>query len=261
MAILNVTPDSFSDGGRYEGPAAAVAAAREMVREGAAIIDVGGESTRPGAPTVPISEELGRVLPVVGALRSADVLVSVDTRKAIVAREALAAGADLVNDVNGLRDPEMQEVCASAGVPAVMMHSPVEPGQMEWSGAARQYGDVVLEVRDELAGLALEALRCGVPSVVLDPGFGFGKSPEQNLDLLRRLPELKALGYPVLVGASRKSTLGRVAQAEDSMDRDAASIAAHLYAFSRGADALRVHDVRGHAQALRVWRALEDQRG
>ena len=261
MGILNVTPDSFSDGGRLAGPAAVVERAREMLRWGAIILDVGGESTRPGAPEVSADDELERVLPAIRDLRGLDALVSIDTRKPEVARAALAAGADLVNDVNGLRDPAMRDACAAAGVPAVIMHAPVEPSAMTWSGAARHYDDVVVEVRDELTALARQALADGLPSVVLDPGFGFGKSPDQNLELLRRLPELKAAGYPVLVGASRKSTLGRVAGVEDPAARDAASIAAHLYALSRGADLLRVHDVRGHAQAIRVWQALEGSRG
>ena len=262
MGVLNVTPDSFSDGGQLPTVEAALAQAQSMAAAGAAILDVGGESTRPAAAGVNEETELSRVLPVITALHEArqrgalDALISIDTRKANVARAALAAGADLVNDVTGLRDPAMREVCAVFGVPAVLMHMRGTPETLNWSQEAEPFTDVVREVRAELAEAARLALAAGVPSVVLDPGFGFGKNVAQNLALIRGLPELKSLGHPVLLGASRKSTLGRLTGVAEPLARDPASIAAHLFGFMQGADILRVHNVAAHAQALQVWRAL-----
>ncbi|HZS10097.1 MAG TPA: dihydropteroate synthase [Blastocatellia bacterium] len=266
MGVLNVTPDSFSDGGQFLGLNAAVEQAGAMTAAGAAIIDVGGESTRPGAPVVTEEAELERVLPVIEAINGLracgelDVLISTDTRKPAVARAALRAGADLVNDVTGLRDPAMREVCAEFGVPAVLMHMRGTPETLKWSQEAQPFTDVVIEVRDELAALAKQAMHAGVPSVILDPGFGFGKSVEQNLELIRRLGEIRALGYPLLLGASRKSTLGRITGVTASEQRDPASIAAHLYGLMTGADILRVHDVAGHAQAVKVWQRLGESK-
>jgi dihydropteroate synthase len=259
MGILNVTPDSFSDGGRFDALEKAVIQAKNMLRDGASIIDIGGESTRPGAESVNEDMELERVIPVIRALKleGLEVLISIDTRKANVARVALEAGADMVNDVTGLRDPAMRAVCAEFGVPAVIMHLRGKLKELKFSQEAQPFENVVLEVRDELEAAAKLALKDGVPSVMLDPGFGFGKSMEQNLDLLRGIPTLKSLGFPVLIGASRKSTLGKIAGIQNPLERDAASIAAHLFAYSRGADVLRVHDVTGHAQAFKVWRALQ----
>jgi dihydropteroate synthase len=262
MGILNVTPDSFSDGGQFATVEAATEQARTMIAEGASFIDIGGESTRPGAAAVPTEIELARVLPVIERLHHLrsrgefDVLLSIDTRKAEVARAALQAGADLVNDVTALRAPAMRAVCAEFGVPAILMHMRGTPETMQWSQAAGEYTDVVIEVRAELAQLAQQALGDGVPSVILDPGFGFGKNVEQNLALIRRLPELGALGHPVLLGASRKSTLGRITGIAQAAQLDAASIAAHLYGLMNGADILRVHDVAGHVQAIKVWQNL-----
>lgn len=258
MGVLNITPDSFSDGGQFVGLERALEQAQAMVRDGAVVLDVGGESSRPGAPRVPEAVELERVLPVIEGVRRLGlaVLVSIDTRKPGVADAALAVGADFVNDVTGLRDPEMRTVCAGHGVPAVLMHMRGDPETMRYSSETHPFVDVVREVRDELAEAAHLALEAGVPSMMLDPGFGFGKSVDQNLELIRGLPELKKLGFPVLLGASRKSTLGRITGVEDASERDPASIAAHLFGLTRGADMLRVHDVRGHAQAVQVWRAL-----
>jgi dihydropteroate synthase len=258
MGILNVTPDSFSDGGRFDALENAVIQAKNMTRDGASIIDIGGESTRPGAENVSEDAELERVIPVIRTLKLAklEALISIDTRKANVARAALEAGADIVNDVTGLQDPAMRAVCAEFGVPAVIMHLRGKLEELEFSQEHQPFGNVVLEVRDELEAAAKLALKDGVPSVILDPGFGFGKSLEQNLELLRGIPELKALGHPVLIGASRKSTLGKIAGIQNPLERDAASIAAHLFAYSRGADVLRVHDVAGHAQAFKVWKVL-----
>jgi dihydropteroate synthase len=259
MGILNVTPDSFSDGGQFDVLEMAVLQAKNMTRAGASILDIGGESTRPGAATVSEDEEIERVIPVIRALKLAklEVLISIDTRKANVARAALQAGANIVNDVTGLVDPEMRAVCAEFGVPAVIMHLRGRLEELKFSQEHQPFENVVLEVRDELEAAAKLALKDGVPSVILDPGFGFGKSLEQNLELLRGIPALKSLGYPVLIGASRKSTLGKIAGVENPFERDAASIAAHLFAFARGADVLRVHDVAGHVQALKVWKALQ----
>lgn len=262
MGILNVTPDSFSDGGQFTTQEAALTQARAMIAAGAAFIDIGGESTRPGAPLVPAEMEMNRVLPILETLHSLrsqgefEVFLSIDTRKPEVARAALAAGADLVNDVTGLRDPAMRAVCADFGVPAVLMHMRGTPETMRWSQASSEFTDVVSEVRDELAQLADQALRDGMPSVILDPGFGFGKNVAQNLALIRHLAEIKSLGHPVLLGASRKSTLGRVTGIQDAAQLDPASIAAHLYGLMQGADILRVHDVAGHTQAVKVWQRL-----
>jgi dihydropteroate synthase len=263
MGILNVTPDSFSDGGRFDALENAVIQAKNMTRDGASIIDIGGESTRPGAESVSEDAELERVIPVIRALKLAklEVLISIDTRKANVARAALEAGADIVNDVTGLQDPAMRAICAEFGVPAVIMHLRGKLEELKFSQESQPFENVVLEVRDELETAAKLALKDGVPSVILDPGFGFGKSLEQNLELLRGIPELKSLGHPVLIGASRKSTLGKIAGIQNPLERDAASIAAHLFAYARGADVLRVHDVAGHAQALKVWKELQLEQG
>lgn len=259
MGVLNITPDSFSDGGQAADVERALARARAMAFAGAAILDVGGESTRPGAQPVKDDLEVERVVPVIEAIKAAqlEVLVSIDTRKPNVARRALEAGADMVNDVTGLRDPQMREICAQFGVPAVIMHMRGDPQTLGWSSEAEPFEDVVRDVRHELAVMARDAIRAGVPSVILDPGFGFGKSLEQNLRLVKNLHKIRDLGYPVLLGASRKSTLGRIAGVEKPGERDAASIAAHLYGLRRGADILRVHDVPGHVQAVRVWNAID----
>jgi dihydropteroate synthase len=261
MGVLNVTPDSFSDGGKFSSLDLALAQAQKMVQDGASILDIGGESSRPGAPRVSLQTELERVIPLIEAIKLAnlEVLISIDTRKPAVARAALKAGADLVNDVTTLRDPAMRAACAEFGVPAIIMHMRGDPETMRYSSESHPFTDVVKEVRDELEAAANLALRDGVPSVVLDPGFGFGKSIEQNLKLVRGLPELKSLGHPVLLGASRKSTLGRITGIENASERDPGSIAAHLFGLSRGADILRVHDVAGHAQAIQVWRALNGE--
>jgi dihydropteroate synthase len=254
MGVLNVTPDSFSDGGLHAGPDAALAAAEAMAAAGALFVDVGGESTRPGATPVEPDEERRRLLPVVEALAEADgIVISVDTRRPEVAREALSAGAHLVNDVGGLRDPAMRAVCAEAGAPAVAMHMRGEPATMQDDPV---YDDVVREVDGFLRDRAEAAEAAGVPSVVVDPGWGFGKRDRDNLALLRGLPRLAAPGRPVLLGASRKGTLGRWTGERDPARRDPASLAVHLEAARLGAAILRVHDVAGHAQALAVRRAL-----
>lgn len=250
MGVLNVTPDSFSDGGRWLDPDAAVAHGREMVAEGADIIDVGGESTRPGALAVSEDEELRRVLPVVEALAGEGLAVSIDTRKASVARAAVAAGASIINDVSS----ELWSVAAETGAGWVAMHMPADPEVMQRHA---HYDDVVAEVRAYLVQRADEATRAGVERVWIDPGIGFGKTAEHNLSLLRHLDELVATGFPVLVGTSRKSFLGRLApdaRGEPAVpsDRLEGTVATTTWAITRGADIVRVHDVRPVSQAVRL---------
>jgi dihydropteroate synthase len=255
MGIVNVTPDSFSDGGVHLDPDDAVAAARRMVEEGAAIVDIGGESTRPGSAGVSLDEELRRVLPVLERL--ADVPVSIDSSKAEVARRALALGAELVNDVTALRgDPETAAVVADSGAYVCLMHMRGAPRTMQASPA---YDDVVSDVAAFLEERLRYAVDAGIAEerVLLDPGIGFGKTMEQNFELVRRLPELVALGRPVLVGFSRKSSLGRVLGDPDAKTGPlAASVAAAVTAYERGATVLRVHDVREHVEALTVAAAV-----
>ncbi len=252
MGVVNVTPDSFSDGGLFLAADDAVAHGRRLMDEGADIVDIGAESTRPGAAPVSVQDELARVVPVVRELALAGVVVSIDTRHAAVAEAALDAGAVLVNDVSGLRDPRMVQVAAVRKVPVVIMHMPVDdPATMQQH---TNYADVVADVVSFLRAQAEAALSAGVPQVILDPGIGFGKTAEQNVQLLQRLEELVALGHPVLVGASRKRFIDALAGAPDPAERLAGTLAAHLAAVSRGARIVRVHDVAAHRQALAVWR-------
>src|SRR5512146_491437 len=255
MGIVNVTPDSFSDGGLLFDPAAAATEAWGMLDHGAAIVDVGGESTRPGSEGVPAEEELRRIEPVLESLSGAP--VSVDTAKAAVARRALELGAELVNDVTALRgDPELAGVVADAGAYLCLMHMQGEPRTMQLHPT---YDDVVGEVAAFLEERLAFAVAQGIPEerICLDPGFGFGKTVEHNLELLRRLDELAALGRPPLVGLSRKSTLGRLlGDPEAKVGSDAASVGAAVAAFERGASIFRVHDVRAHVEALTVAAAV-----
>jgi len=256
MGVLNVTPDSFSDGGLFVDPADAVAHGLRLVAEGAAVIDVGGESTRPGAQPVSLEEELARVEPVLDALRG--VPVSIDTAKAEVARRALELGAELVNDVTALRgDPALGEVVAGGDAFLCLMHMQGEPRTMQ---LAPKYDDVVGDVLAFLEERLAFAVECGVREerICLDPGIGFGKTPDQNLELLRRLDELLVLGRPVLVGVSRKSTFGKVlGDAAATTASVAASVAAAVAAFARGASIVRAHDVRETVEALAVAAAVE----
>ncbi len=251
MGVINVTPDSFSDGGRHLDPREAIAAGRRMVQEGAALVDVGGESTRPGSEGVSLDEELRRVVPVLEGL--AGLPLSIDTAKAEVAGRALALGAELVNDVTALRgDPELAGVVADAGSYLCLMHMRGEPRTMQ---VDPRYEDVAADVTAFLEQRLAVAVAAGIPEerICLDPGIGFGKTVEQNFELVRRLDVLLALGRPVVVGFSRKSSLGRVlGDPEATTGTLAASIAAAVAAFERGATILRVHDVREHVEALRV---------
>lgn len=256
MGILNMTPDSFSDGGDYEDVERALERSKAMLEAGASVIDVGGESTRPGAQPVEAKEELRRVIPIVRLLaEETDALISIDTRKASVAYEALAAGAHLVNDVTGLQDPEMVQVCAELGVPVVIMHMQGNPQTMQKDPS---YDDVTKNVLGFLQQQAALALEAGVPAVMLDPGFGFGKKVDHNRTLLQQLKELVALGHPVLLGASRKSTISKVFGELDAKERDPGTLALHLYGVLQGAAMLRVHNVAAHAQALAMWHWLEN---
>lgn len=255
MGVLNVTPDSFSDGGRFASVAEAVAAGLALAAEGADIVDVGGESTRPGAAAVAVADELARVVPVVAGLRRAsDVLVSVDTSEPTVMEAAIAAGADLVNDVRALRRPGALAVAVARQVPVVLMHMQGEPKTMQQAPA---YGDVVAEVLDFLAGRIAACITAGLPKslLIIDPGFGFGKRPADNLALLARLDRFRSLGVPVLAGLSRKSLIGYLTGA-DVAQRRGGSIALALAARAQGADVLRVHDVADTVQALAVAAAL-----
>jgi dihydropteroate synthase len=251
MGVVNVTPDSFSDGGVHLDPEIAAAAARRMVAEGAAIVDVGGESTRPGSNGVSVEEELRRIVPVLERLEGLP--VSVDTSKATVARRAVELGAELVNDVTALRvDAELATVCAEHGVYVCLMHMRGEPRTMQ---DAPRYDDVVSEVAAFLEQRLRFAVSEGIREerICLDPGIGFGKTPEHNFELLRRLDVLTRLGRPVLIGFSRKSSLRRLTGDGDLL---AASVGAAVSAYDRGATILRVHDVRAHVDALKVAAAV-----
>ena len=255
MGILNVTPDSFSDGGQYFSLDAALAHARAMVAAGATLIDVGGESTRPGAQSVPISEELDRVIPIIEAIHAElDCVVSIDSSKPEVMRAAVQAGAGLINDVNGLRADGSIQAVVETGAAVCVMHMQGTPRSMQ---QAPHYADVVTEVHAFLARQAQELQVAGVPPerIVLDPGFGFGKTLAHNVALFRALPALAAMGYPVLVGVSRKSMLGALLGDRPIAGRQTASVVAALLAAQAGARILRVHDVAETADALAIWRA------
>lgn len=251
MGIVNVTPDSFSDGGRYLAADAAYAHARALTADGADLVDLGAESTRPGATPVSAEVEWRRLEPVIERLAAdGDVIISVDTRRAEVAARALSAGAHLVNDVSGLRDPAMIAVCATAGVPVIVMHMQGEPATMQ---ANPHYDDVVAEVAGFLHQQAAAATDAGIPSVVVDPGIGFGKTLDHNLALLDAIDILGDHGrLPVLIGASRKRLLRDLFGIERAEDRDAASVQVHQRAALHGAAMVRVHDVAAHVAALRT---------
>ncbi|HUJ39145.1 MAG TPA: dihydropteroate synthase [Candidatus Acidoferrales bacterium] len=257
MGVLNVTPDSFSDGGRYLDAGAAMGRALEMEAEGADIIDVGGESTRPGSEGVRAETELGRVLPVIEGLRGRlKIPITIDTRKAEVARAAIRAGAEMVNDVSALRDDaEMGEVVRRAGVPVVLMHMRGRPKTMQQKPFAR---DVMRDVTRGLREAMERARRAGIPRprVILDPGIGFGKSTEQNCELLARLPELARLGCPLVVGTSRKTFIGKLLGGVEEEQRVWGTAATVAAAVLGGAQIVRVHDVREMAEVVRIADAI-----
>ena len=257
MGILNVTPDSFSDGGRFADPQAAVAQAQTMVAAGADIIDIGGESTRPGAIEMPVEDEAARIVPVIQALRAAypDLALSIDTRKSAVATAALSAGGSVINDVSGLRfDPSLADVAARHGVPLILMHSIGTPATMQ-AEAATAYDDVLLDVYDGLAAAVAQAEGAGIPRalIMVDPGIGFGKTAAQNQALLARLSLFHGLGCGILLGVSRKGLVGTVAHQPQADLRDAASAAVGLWALSQGVQMLRVHDIETHRQMIALW--------
>jgi len=256
MGIVNVTPDSFSDGGEHATTQAAIAYGVQLAQEGADVLDIGGESTRPGAADVPIEEELRRVIPVIeGLVRATSLPISIDTSKPEVMRAAVAAGAGMINDVYGLRREGALDAAASLGVPVVLMHMLGEPRSMQ---EAPQYDDVVADVHRFLAERIFAAEMAGIAKarIVVDPGFGFGKNSAHNLALLARLDKIVELGVPVLAGLSRKRTIGELTGREDPHARVAGSVAAHLIAAQRGARILRVHDVAPTVDALKVWEAV-----
>lgn len=256
MGILNVTPDSFSDGGTHADPESALAHAESMIAEGARIIDVGGESTRPGSDEVTPAEEEARVLPVVRELAKRGVVVSVDTRHVRVAEACVEAGASIINDVSGFRDPEMVALAARCDAGLVVMHMAGEPRSMQQNP---EYGDVVAEVAGYLEGRCLELESAGVARerIVVDPGIGFGKTLDHNLALLRSGAALSPTGRPVLIGASRKRMIGEITGEERPANRLGGSVAVALCSARRGAAVVRVHDVAATVQALSVQSAIE----
>ena len=255
MGIINVTPDSFSDGGRFFNVTAAVEQGFRLIEEGADILDIGGESTRPGAPEVEVGEEIRRVVPVIEALAEGGVPISVDTGKAEVIKAAAQAGAVIINDVYGLRQPGALEAVSETGCGVCIMHMQGKPRTMQNSP---HYDDLIGEISGFLGQRATDAIRAGIHprSIVLDPGFGFGKTVGQNFELLARVQDFLLLGYPLLYGMSRKSSLGAVTGEATASERVTASVAAHLLAAELGVSILRVHDVKPMRQALQVYEAM-----
>lgn len=257
MGIVNVTPDSFSDGGAHDSTDAAVAHGLKLVEEGADLLDIGGESTRPGSASVPLEEELRRVLPVIEQLAARTAVpISIDTFKPEVMRAAVAAGAGMINDIHALRQPGALEAAADTGVPVVLMHMQGEPGSMQ---ADPQYDDVVAEVHRFLVQRLFAAEMAGIAkkNLIVDLGFGFGKTLEHNLTLLARSERFIELGVPMLAGLSRKRMLGEITGRDVPAERLAASVAAHVIAVQRGARIVRVHDVAATVDALKLWQAVQ----
>ncbi len=256
MGILNITPDSFSDGGDFIAPDAAILHAEQMLRDGAAIIDIGGESTRPGAEAVSEQEELDRVIPVIEAIRQRlSVIISIDSSKPAVMREAVAAGAGLINDVMALQLPGAMQAAREMSVPVCLMHMQGEPRTMQQNP---EYGDVVSDIMRFFERRVEACVTAGIPRerLLLDPGFGFGKTLEHNLTLLRRLDEFGSIGLPLLVGISRKSMIGAILDGAPVGDRLYGGLAAAVLALEKGAAIIRVHDVRQTADALKVVNAV-----
>ena len=257
MGILNVTPDSFSDGGQNFDPAKALASARHMIEAGADILDIGGESTRPGAGVVPIDQEVARVTPVISAIRAeSDLAISIDTRKAKVARAAIDVGATLINDVSGFTyDPHLMDEARLADVPVCVMHALGDPETMQQDP---RYDHVLIDIYEFLAARVAELQAAGIAKsrILVDPGIGFGKTADHNLTLLRNIGLFHGLGCPVLLGASRKRFIGTIGKAALARNRAPGSIAVGLAALAQGVHILRVHDVADTVQALRLWQAV-----
>lgn len=257
MGILNVTPDSFSDGGKHNTKEAAVARALEMIAEGATVIDVGGESTRPGAAVVEVEEEIRRVVPVVEELSKHDVIISIDTSQPEVIRAAVKAGAHIWNDVRALTRPNALQTAAELDIPVIIMHMRGEPTTMN---NLDQYEDVTIDVMAELKQRVQDALDAGVKAehIMIDPGFGFAKNAEQNLKLLNELYKLNELGYPMLSALSRKRFIGQALGSAEAVERAVGSVAGHLLSIQQGACMVRAHDVKATSDALKVWNAMRN---
>mgnify|MGYP006175452307 FL=1 len=255
MGILNVTPDSFSDGGQHNGKAQALAHAKQMIADGATVIDVGGESTRPGASVVEVEEEIRRVVPVVEALAELDVVISIDTSQPEVIQAAVAAGAHIWNDVRALTRPNALETAAELNIPVIIMHMRGEPTTMN---GLDQYDNVTLDVMDELSQRVADALKAGVKAenIMIDPGFGFAKNAKQNLKLLNEFHQLNQLGYPILSALSRKRFIGEALGGADAGQRAVGSVAGHLLSIQQGACMVRAHDVKAMSDAIKVWQAM-----
>ncbi len=255
MGILNVTPDSFSDGGKHNGKAQAIAHAQQMIADGATVIDVGGESTRPGASVVEVEEEIRRVVPVVEALAELDVVISIDTSQPEVIQAAVAAGAHIWNDVRALTRPNALETAAKLNIPMIIMHMRGEPTTMN---GLDQYDNVTLDVMTELSQRVSDALKAGVKAenIMIDPGFGFAKNAKQNLKLLKEFHQLNQLGYPILSALSRKRFIGEALGGADAGQRAVGSVAGHLLSIQQGACMVRAHDVKAMSDAIKVWQAM-----
>ena len=255
MGILNVTPDSFSDGGKHNGKAQAIAHAQQMIADGATVIDVGGESTRPGASVVEVEEEIRRVVPVVKALAELDVVISIDTSQPEVIQAAVAAGAHIWNDVRALTRPNALETAAKLNIPVIIMHMRGEPTTMN---GLDQYDNVTLDVMTELSQRVSDALKAGVKAenIMIDPGFGFAKNAKQNLKLLNEFHQLNQLGYPILSALSRKRFIGEALGGADAGQRAVGSVAGHLLSIQQGACMVRAHDVKAMSDAIKVWQAM-----
>ena len=255
MGILNVTPDSFSDGGKHDQKDQAVAYAKQMMADGATVIDVGGESTRPGASVVEIAEEIRRVVPVVAELAKLEVIISIDTSQPEVIREAVKAGAHIWNDVRALTRPHALETAAELNIPVIIMHMRGEPTTMNHLD---QYEDVTQEVIAELQQRVDDALQAGIhpKNIMIDPGFGFAKNAQQNLKLLNEFYQLNNMGYPILSALSRKRFIGEALDGADANHRAVGSVAAHLLSIQQGACMVRAHDVKAMSDAIKVWQAM-----
>lgn len=255
MGILNVTPDSFSDGGKHNGKAQALAHAQQMIADGATVIDVGGESTRPGASVVEVEEEIRRVVPVVEALAELDVVISIDTSQPEVIQAGVAAGAHIWNDVRALTRPNALETAAKLNIPVIIMHMRGEPTTMN---GLDQYDNVTLDVMTELSQRVSDALKAGVKAenIMIDPGFGFAKNAKQNLKLLKEFHQLNQLGYPILSALSRKRFIGEALGGADAGQRAVGSVAGHLLSIQQGACMVRAHDVKAMSDAIKLWQAM-----